>query len=131
MIVELDTPHSLTNGSIDSWDAFFHALQEHFYPPGYLDHVLAKWLQLRRLSTQSLQGYIDVFYRRRIQLHINDPDMVLIPLLFHFLFHQFFSYAFHFSIYPITFPLLLIRFKIYPHIIILINVCILCFSYFN
>jgi hypothetical protein len=78
LVVELGTPPSPTTGGINSWDAFCHALREHFYPPGYLQNILAKWLQLCQLSTQSVQGYIDIFCKLRIQLHINDPDEVLI-----------------------------------------------------
>jgi hypothetical protein len=71
-------PQSLTPRHITSWDTFCHALREHFYLSGYLQNLLAKSFQLRELSTQSVQGYIDVFCKLRIQLHINDPDMVLI-----------------------------------------------------
>jgi hypothetical protein len=78
LIVELGTSTSLTNGSIDSWDAFCHALQERFYSPGYLQNIIAKWLQLCQLATHSVQGYIDVFDKLHIQLHINELDEVLI-----------------------------------------------------
>jgi hypothetical protein len=53
-------------------------LRERFYPPGYLHNLLAKWLQLRQITNQSVQGYIDVFCKLRIQLQIREPDEVLI-----------------------------------------------------
>jgi hypothetical protein len=64
--------------ALHSWDTFCQALREHFYPPGYLQNLLAKWLQLHQLSNQSVQGYIDVFCKLRIQLHVSKPDEVLI-----------------------------------------------------
>jgi hypothetical protein len=69
---------SPTNGRITSWEMFCQALRERFYPPGYLHNLLAKWLQLRKISNQSVQGYIDVFCKLCIQLQIREPDEVLI-----------------------------------------------------
>jgi hypothetical protein len=77
LIVELDNPPS-TNDRITSWEHFCQALRERFYPPGYLQNLLEKWLQLWQLSNQSVQAYIDVFYKLRLQLQINEPDQVLI-----------------------------------------------------
>ena len=57
---------------------FCQALKERFYPPGYLHNLLAKWLQLRKISNQLVQGYIDVFYKLCIQLQIRELDEVLI-----------------------------------------------------
>jgi hypothetical protein len=45
LIIELDTP-SPTTGQITSWETFYQDLREGFYPPCYLDNLLAKWLQL-------------------------------------------------------------------------------------
>jgi hypothetical protein len=70
--VETQTPH------ITTWDGFFQALRERFYPSGYRQNLLARWLQLRQLANQSVQGYIDIFYKLCIQLHITDPEEVLI-----------------------------------------------------
>jgi hypothetical protein len=78
LIVDLGTPPSPTNGIIDSWYALCHALWEHFYLPYYLQNILAKWLQLHQISTQSVQGYIDIFCKLHIQLHLNEPDEVSI-----------------------------------------------------
>ena len=77
LIIELNTPPSI-NGCITYWETFFQALREHFYPPRYLQNLLEKWLQLRQLSTQSMQDYIDVFCKLRIQLQIKKPDEVLV-----------------------------------------------------
>ena len=63
---------------ITSWNLFFQALRECFYPPGYVQNILAKWLQLQQLPNKSVQAYIDVFCKLRIQLHIFDPEEVLI-----------------------------------------------------
>jgi hypothetical protein len=51
LIVELGTPPSPTNGSIDSWDAFCQALRKIFYPLGYLQNIITKWLKIHQLST--------------------------------------------------------------------------------
>jgi hypothetical protein len=67
LIVKLGTP-SPTTGHITSWETFCQALRECFYPPGYLHNFLAKWLQLRQITNQSVQGYIDVFCKLRIQI---------------------------------------------------------------
>jgi hypothetical protein len=50
LIVELGTLSSPTSGCITSWDTFFQELREHFYPPGYLQNFLAKWLQLPQVD---------------------------------------------------------------------------------
>jgi hypothetical protein len=78
LVMDLSTPQYTTIGCITSWDAFFHALRERFYPPGYLQNLLTKWFQLRHLSNQCVQGYIDVFYKLHIYLCNNYPDEVLI-----------------------------------------------------
>jgi hypothetical protein len=78
LIVELGTLSSPTSGCIASWDTFCQELREHFYPPVYLQNFLAKWLQLRQLSNQSIRGYIHVFCKLHIQLHVNEPNKVLI-----------------------------------------------------
>jgi hypothetical protein len=70
--IETQIPH------ITTWDGFFQALREHFYPPGYHQNLLARWLQLRQLANQSIQGYIDIFCKLCIQLHITDLEEVLI-----------------------------------------------------
>jgi hypothetical protein len=69
---------SETDERITSWDNFCQALRDRFYPPGYLQNLIAKWLQLRQLFNQSVQSYIDVFCKLRIQLHISDPEEYLI-----------------------------------------------------
>ena len=77
LVVELgEIPREQT--IITSWQAFGHALRERFYPPGYLQGVLARWLQLRKNPTQSVQAYIDVFCKLRIQLQVTDSEQVLI-----------------------------------------------------
>jgi hypothetical protein len=38
--IETQTPH------ITTWDGFCQALRERFYPSGYRQNLLAKWLQL-------------------------------------------------------------------------------------
>jgi hypothetical protein len=78
LIVDLGTLDSLTIFHITSWDMFWKALRERFYPQGYLHNFLAKWLQLRQITNQSVQGYIDIFCKLLIQLHIKEPDELLI-----------------------------------------------------
>jgi len=63
---------------IHTWQAFCHALKERFYLSGFLQALLARWLQLRQLQQQSVRAYIDVFCKLCLQLHIKDPDEVLI-----------------------------------------------------
>ena len=62
-----------TDTRITSWDNFCQALRSHFYPPGNIQNLLAKWFQLRQLLNHSVQSYIDVSCKLRIQLHISDP----------------------------------------------------------
>jgi len=78
LVVELGEQAETRSTPITSWNLFCEALHERFYPPGYIQNLLAKWLQLRQLPNQSVQAYIDVFCKLRIQLHISDPDEVLI-----------------------------------------------------
>ena len=78
LVVELGEQAETNSTPITSWNLFCEALRERFYPPGYIQNLLAKWLQLRQLPNQSVQAYIDVFCKLRIQLHISDPDEVLI-----------------------------------------------------
>eukprot|EP00253_Pinus_taeda_P007128 PITA_07128 len=78
LVVELGEQAETKSTPITSWNLFCEALRERFYPPGYIQNLLAKWLQLRQLPNQSVQAYIDVFCKLRIQLHISDPDEVLI-----------------------------------------------------
>jgi hypothetical protein len=70
--VETQTPH------ITTWDGFFQALRECFYPPGYRQNLLADGCSSDNLPINSVQGYIDIFCKLRIQLHIVDPEEVLI-----------------------------------------------------
>lgn len=43
LVVELgEIPHDQT--IISSWREFSHALKDRFYPPGYLQGVLARWI---------------------------------------------------------------------------------------
>jgi hypothetical protein len=51
------TPH------ITTWDGFCQTLRECFYPSGYFQNLLARWLQLQTLANQSVQGYIEIFYK--------------------------------------------------------------------
>jgi hypothetical protein len=76
LIVELGTPPSPTK-LILGMHSVTHCGNASTLQ-GYLHNILAKWLQLHQLSTQSVQGYIDVFYKLCIQLHVNEPDKVLI-----------------------------------------------------
>jgi hypothetical protein len=46
LVVELVHQILRTTGCITSWDALCHALRERFYPRGYLQNILSKWLQL-------------------------------------------------------------------------------------
>eukprot|EP00253_Pinus_taeda_P008244 PITA_08244 len=78
LVVELGEQAETNSTPITYWNIFCEALHEYFYPPGYIQNLLAKWLQLRQLPNQSVQAYIDVFCKLRIQLLISDPDEVLI-----------------------------------------------------
>jgi len=64
--------------TIVSWDAFCDALRNRFYPPGYCQGLLACWMQLHQLSSQSVQAYIDIFCKLRVQLHDHEPKEVLV-----------------------------------------------------
>lgn len=78
LVVELGEPAKTRSIPITSWNLFCQALRECFYPPGYIQNLLAKWLQLQQLPNESVQAYIDVFCNLRIQLRIFDPEKVLI-----------------------------------------------------
>jgi hypothetical protein len=78
LVVDLGDPPVATPPPIGSWDTFCQALWNHFYPPGYRQTLLARWLQLCQLSGQSVQRYIEVFTKLCIQLQIQDPEEVLI-----------------------------------------------------
>jgi len=70
--VETQKPH------ITIWEEFFQALRDHFYPLGYRHNLLSKWLQLQQFTHQSVQSYIDVFFKLCIELHISNLEEVLI-----------------------------------------------------
>jgi hypothetical protein len=78
LAIKLGAPPTPTNACISYWDDFFHALRERFYPADYLQNILTKWLKLGQLSTLSVQSYIDIVYKLRIHLHINDPEEVFL-----------------------------------------------------
>jgi hypothetical protein len=78
LVVDLGDHPTTTPPPIGSWDAFCQALQNRFYPPGYCQTLLARWLQLHQLSGQSVQSYIEVFTKLCIQLQIQDLEEVLI-----------------------------------------------------
>jgi len=52
--------------AIASWDAFYDALHNRFYPPGYRQGLHAHWLQLRQLSEKFVQAFIDIFCKLQV-----------------------------------------------------------------
>jgi len=64
--------------AINSWDAFYDALCSRFYPPGYHQILIARWLKLRQLLGRSVKTYIDIFYKLWVQLHVQEIKEVLV-----------------------------------------------------
>ena len=54
-----------------SWDTFCDALRSYFFPLSYCQGLLGCWMQFPQLSSQSVQAYIDIFCKLRVQLHVH------------------------------------------------------------
>ena len=78
-MVELGTtPGTSSSTPIRTWAQLSDTLRTHFYPPGYEQSLWMRWHQIIQLPSQSIQGYIDFFFKLCLQLHIPDPKEVLI-----------------------------------------------------
>ena len=78
-MVELGTTLGTSSSTtIRTWAQLYDALRTRFYPPGYVQSLWMRWHQIKQLPSQSIEGYIDFLCKQRLQLHILDPEEVLI-----------------------------------------------------
>jgi len=76
--IHLYDPQDLGSTIINTWTQFFQGLREQFYPPGYLQPLMARWLQLWKLSGQTVDAFIKIYCKLRLQLQISDPEPMLV-----------------------------------------------------
>jgi len=78
IVIDISDPQDPSPTVINIWADLCKGLHTYFYPLGYLHQLLAKWLQLRQLSGQSVHAFIEVFCKLRLQLQVMDPKPILV-----------------------------------------------------
>ena len=63
---------------IDTWVKFVEYIWKEFYLSKYLEQQYKKWQQLRKWKDQSIQSYIDEFYRLMARLGIQEEEKFLV-----------------------------------------------------